>query len=73
MDNPAPFTCPECGGHEAYLLRDTLLRVTRYEPEIKAVEVAVEGELTLDVECKQCRCVVELGEEWTVVESGVRQ
>lgn len=67
---PAPFTCPECGSHEAYLLRDTLLRVTRYEPEIKVVEVESVGELTLDVECKNCRCVVELGEDWTVVEKG---
>lgn len=66
----SPFTCPECGSHEAYLLRDTLLRVTRYEPDIKAVEVESVGELTLDVECKNCRCVVELGEDWTVVEKG---
>lgn len=73
MPEQAPFTCPECGHHESYLLRDTLLRVTRYEPEIKLVEVATEGELTLDVECKNCRCVVELGEDWTVVEKGGAQ
>lgn len=67
---PRAFTCPECGAHEAYLLRDTLLRVTRYEPGVNLVEVESVGELTLDVECKACRCVVELGEDWTVVETG---